>query len=198
MTSVTIMQPCCLPYYGYFELIKETDIFIFLDNVQFSKGSYQQRNKVSINGKDTWLTIPVKQKLGQLIHDVEVADENGVRRIIDIADRYFGVKLYSAPGGKLIDKTLSWIFQLCEIQRIKFDFRMASKLGENDIVDICKMLEADTYISTAGSKSYLTPDSEYAKRFDDAGIDVQFREFKPDYSIIQYINKKENNDGLEK
>ena len=41
-----IMQPTYLPWIGYFDLIDEADTFVFLDNVQFEKQSWQQRNRV--------------------------------------------------------------------------------------------------------------------------------------------------------
>ena len=37
MTKVAIMQPTYLPWAGYFGLMMASDIFIFLDNVQFEK-----------------------------------------------------------------------------------------------------------------------------------------------------------------
>ena len=46
MKKVAIMQPTFLPWIGYFSLIDKVDEFIFLDNVQFDKRSWQQRNKI--------------------------------------------------------------------------------------------------------------------------------------------------------
>ena len=45
MTKVAIMQPTYLPWAGYFGLMMASDIFIFLDNVQFEKRGWQQRNQ---------------------------------------------------------------------------------------------------------------------------------------------------------
>ena len=44
--TVAIMQPTFLPWLGYFDLMDQVDTFIFLDNVQFEKQSWQQRNRI--------------------------------------------------------------------------------------------------------------------------------------------------------
>ena len=47
----SIMQPTYLPWSGYFNLIYNTDIFIFLDDAQYSKGSWHNRNLIINNSK---------------------------------------------------------------------------------------------------------------------------------------------------
>ena len=56
------MQPYFFPYIGYFNLINMTDIFVFLDNVQFNRRGWIHRNKL-FNFKDNldWLTLPLKK-----------------------------------------------------------------------------------------------------------------------------------------
>ena len=56
---VAIHQPNFLPWMGYFWKIAHVDRFVFLDNVQFSKGSYQNRVKVKGPQGPHWMTIPV-------------------------------------------------------------------------------------------------------------------------------------------
>ena len=75
MRTVSIMQPTFLPWTGYFKMILRSDLFVFLDDVQFDKRSWQQRNKILKNdGKEFLLTIPVKSKgkFFQKINEVEV------------------------------------------------------------------------------------------------------------------------------
>ena len=57
------MQPYFFPYIGYFNLINKTDIFVFLDNVQFNRRGWIHRNKL-FNFQDNldWLTLPLKKK----------------------------------------------------------------------------------------------------------------------------------------
>ena len=72
--KIAIMQPTFLPWPAYFALINHVDEFIFLDNVQFDKRSWQQRNFIISNNKKTLLTVPVasKSKFNQLINEVEI------------------------------------------------------------------------------------------------------------------------------
>ena len=57
--TACIMQPTYLPWSGYFNLIAEADDFVFLDDVQFSHQSWQQRNRILVNGQPHVLSVPV-------------------------------------------------------------------------------------------------------------------------------------------
>ena len=74
MTTVAIMQPTYLPWLGYFDLIDRSDIFVFLNSVQFDKRSWQQRNRIKTPNGELMLTVPVltKGKFKQKIYDVEI------------------------------------------------------------------------------------------------------------------------------
>ena len=62
MTSVAIMQPTYLPWIGYFALMDQVNIFVFLDSVQFDKRSFQQRNRIRTEQGELYLTVPVYSK----------------------------------------------------------------------------------------------------------------------------------------
>ncbi|GAI76683.1 unnamed protein product [marine sediment metagenome] len=67
-------QPQYLPYIGFFNKISKADVFVFADNVQFNKKSWQQRTLIKSNNKPIYLTIPVRKKgrFTQLINEVEI------------------------------------------------------------------------------------------------------------------------------
>ena len=71
---VAIHQPNYLPWLGYFAKIARADTFIFLDDVQFSKGSYSNRVQILGGGKARWLTLPVAVHLGEPINRVRPRD----------------------------------------------------------------------------------------------------------------------------
>ncbi len=56
---VAIIQPSYFPWRGYFSIINSVDIFIFLDDVQYTDRDWRNRNKFEIDGKISWLTVPV-------------------------------------------------------------------------------------------------------------------------------------------
>ena len=57
----SIMQPTYLPWLGYFDLIDQVDIFVFLDNVQVVKRSWHVRNRIKASQGELNLTIPIKK-----------------------------------------------------------------------------------------------------------------------------------------
>ena len=67
------MQPYFFPYIGYFQLINAVDKFIILDDVNYIKKGWINRNRILLNGKDYLFTIPC-EKISQnkLINEVEV------------------------------------------------------------------------------------------------------------------------------
>ena len=71
---VAIHQPNYLPWLGYFYKIAKCDMFVLLDNVQYAKNSFINRNKIKTPQGELWLTVPVKSKgrFGQLIKEVEI------------------------------------------------------------------------------------------------------------------------------
>lgn len=56
--KLAIMQPYFLPYPGYFALIKHTDRFILLDEVQFIRHGWIERNRV-LKQEEGWVYIKV-------------------------------------------------------------------------------------------------------------------------------------------
>ena len=91
MTTVAIHQPNFLPWQGYFYKILNCDIFIFLDHVGFSKGSYTNRVKVMSPSGPKWLTVPVKTsgKLGQPITMVGLSDWEKTSEAISNTLRFY-------------------------------------------------------------------------------------------------------------
>ena len=67
------MQPTYLPWIGYFDLIKQADVFVFLSDVQFSKQGWQVKNKIKNKESEITLTIPVKRApLNTLINQTKI------------------------------------------------------------------------------------------------------------------------------
>lgn len=56
-----IMQPTYIPWIGYFDLIDKVDVFVFYNDVQLTKRSWQVRNRIKVPNGEVWLTIPIKK-----------------------------------------------------------------------------------------------------------------------------------------
>lgn len=75
MPVVAIHQPNYLPWLGYFHKILKADVFVFLDDAQFPKGSYTNRTRIGPIGGPRWLTVPVSVRLGDPINAVSAVGD---------------------------------------------------------------------------------------------------------------------------
>src|SRR5579864_4685849 len=74
---VSVNQPCYLPWCGLIERIDRADVHVHLDDVQYSKNSFFNRNRVIDRaGRESMLTVPVSARLESTFMDVRVV-ENG-------------------------------------------------------------------------------------------------------------------------
>lgn len=59
--KVAVIQPSYLPWLGYFYMMKYADLFLYLDDVQYDKNGWRNRNKILVNNTEKWITLPVKK-----------------------------------------------------------------------------------------------------------------------------------------
>lgn len=69
---IGIIQSNYIPWRGYFDFIAQVDLFVIYDDVQFSKGSWRNRNQVKTRHGRKWLTVPVQYRLGMAIDEVRI------------------------------------------------------------------------------------------------------------------------------
>jgi len=70
MSRIVILQPSYLPWLGYFEQISRCNIFVYLDDVQYTKNDWRNRNRIKTKDGIQWLTVPVSFQFGQKIHEI--------------------------------------------------------------------------------------------------------------------------------
>tara|TARA_B100002052_G_scaffold298448_1_gene331947 strand:+ start:371 stop:1087 length:717 start_codon:yes stop_codon:yes gene_type:complete len=176
---IAISQPTYLPWIGYFGLIMNSDIFIFLDDVQFDKRSWQQRNKVKSNLGEQFISVPVKtkKKSRQLIKDVEINNQNFYQEHLKIIkfnyskSKYFD-KIF--PYFSDIEKKISnevhlskiniiLINQIFKILNLKKKIYQSSDLNIGDkktskLINICNHFKDKNYLINPGALDYLKND----------------------------------------
>jgi hypothetical protein len=74
MKKVAVLQSNYIPWKGYFDIIHDVDLFIFHDDLQYTKGDWRNRNKIKTANGLKWLTIPVGISEKRLIVDVQLPD----------------------------------------------------------------------------------------------------------------------------
>lgn len=76
MKKVGVIQSNYIPWKGYFDLIHDVDLFVFYDDVQYTKNDWRNRNLIKTPTGAKWLTIPVSSNLNNLIYEVELKDHS--------------------------------------------------------------------------------------------------------------------------
>ena len=73
MNKVLIHQPEYIPWVNFFLRLKKCDILVILDDVQFSRRSFQNRNLIINNNNEIYLTVPVKKnKFKSKINEIKI------------------------------------------------------------------------------------------------------------------------------
>jgi hypothetical protein len=197
---VAICQPTYLPWLGYFDLMDQVDTFVLLDNVQFEKQSWQQRNRIKTPTGLQWLTVPVmfRGKLGQRIHDVEIRDvEFGRMHLRAIELNYGRAEFFprffpelssiletvesGARLAALNERLLQWIVR---ILGIRTPLLLASSLNVEGkrtqlLASICEKVTANQYMSPLGSSEYLLGELAVLRQ---ANVETAFHNYvHPEY-----------------
>jgi len=193
------MQPTYNPWLGYFDLMDKVDIFVYLDNVQLVKRSWQVRNRIKTPQGELFLTIPIrklKSREETLIKDAVINDDESWRQkhLKSIELNYRKAKFFDSvfPFVKnliLNDFQFLGDFNINLIEKIKKAIgintltirssEISSVKGKKDelLANICKLLNADIYISPQGSAVYIekeTPGGAFVKR----GIELYYHNYE--------------------
>ncbi len=189
-TKVAIMQPTFLPWQGFFELIINSDKFIFLDDFQFCPRSHHTRNKLFVakNNVDFY-SVNIKKHKNQDIklNEVELSEDNKWKKDIlkrisfvyskaEFYQHYYPVveKWLLADYKYLADINIAGIKMFCDILSIKKDFMYSSDYTKETgstsvrtkrIIDLTKWANADEYLCAFGSFDYMKEDGYDYKKY---------------------------------
>lgn len=201
---IAIMQPTYLPWSGYFALMDQAEVFVLLDDVQFSHRSWQHRNRIMSQNGPLWLTLPVltKGRRHQLINEAQLNNSEHWKRkhLKAIYVNYAQAQClsqfeawlnnaYDAHWSSLCNLNTAFIHDIADFLGINITFIQASALHTegkkaSKLINICRKLGADEYISPMGSFEYIEADN----RFPDAGIRLLYQHF--DHPQYQQSSKE--------
>ena len=193
---IGIHQPNYLPYLGFINKLKNSDIFVILDDAQFSKGDYHNRNRIKTKDGAKWLTIPVKAK-PEPINSIKINSEYKFSRMnwnvyhlkmikenYSKSDCFHEVfpeleKIYENNYEYLIDINMNIINLLKELFSIKTPIYLSSELkldktirSTEKLVEICNIFNAKKYLSGKDGPKYMD-----MKLFENANIDLLIQDF---------------------
>jgi hypothetical protein len=194
--KLAIMQPYFLPYIGYFQLMNAVDKFVIYDNIEFTKKGWINRNRILVNGKDSYITIPLKKDSDYLnVAQRELAgnfvDESKkiIRQIVASyrkAPYYKEVmplveECFQRGSGNLFDFIHTSLTLLMQFLQIDTDMIISSSIdidhtlkSQDKVLAICKNLNADIYINAIGGQDLYIEEA-----FRNKGIELRFIKTKP-------------------
>jgi len=198
MTVVVVLQPSYLPWLGFFDQMRRSDVFVYYDDVQFDKHGWRNRNRLKSRAGPVWVTVPVLHGgLGpQRIDEIEI--DNGrpwARKQIETIRQLYA----RAPHGgaclpeledllcgraweRLVDLNLAVTALLAGWLGIRCRIARSSELGvaggkSERLLAICQRFGADRYLSGDSAKDYLDVDL-----FTAGGVAVEWQNFQhPSY-----------------
>lgn len=198
--TISISQPTLFPWLGYFNMIKNSDVFVFLDNVKFKKQSWHMRNRLKSSSKaeeaEFWIRIPTKlPKTNTLIKEVAIDNnQDWKQKHLDSFQYNYGStfkeilflkELYLKEWDKIADFNIEFITQCCQFLDITTTLISASDLNTKGtkselVLDICKQLKASKLLANNGSENYLENDRII---FDNENIEITYHNFNhPKYN----------------
>ncbi len=201
---ISINQPAYLPWLGYFNRIVKSDLHIVLDHVQFEKNSFINRNKILLDGKPLWLTLPILTKghfndlrIEDLLIDSKINWEkkhlSSIMQAYSKSSHWIEFKdeleiIYSKNTDSLsniLDDSLKFFMKYLKIETpIEYSSKYDFRARKSDLVlEICQRFQARYYLSGPLGRNYLE-----LTKFQDCGIEILF----DDYVHPIYPQKSEN------
>src|SRR5262245_47788852 len=165
---IAVVQSSYIPWKGYFDLIRASDEFILLDDVQFTRRDWRSRNRIKTQHGPAWLTIPVRNKglYRQLIADTCVSDPRwGTSHWAALCTNYARAPFFQAyadvvaslyaprPGEeRLSDVNYRFITTLCGLLGITTPIKWSTDYdapgGKNErLLELCLKAGASDYLS---------------------------------------------------
>ena len=192
---VGIHQPNYFPGISYFCKILYSDIFIFLDSVQFSKGNWTNRNRIKTAQGELMLTVPIltKGKINQKVCEVLINPREQwlKKHIRGIEQSYkkapFFPEIMPILEGLLDNHwqglakmNIALIKKICDVLGMQKSFFLSSDLGGDNfhstdlLISLIKTVGGNSYLSGAGGKKYME-----IEKFPENGLGLHFLDYRP-------------------
>jgi len=188
-----ICQPHYLPWMGYFEMIDRVDVFVFLDDVQFIKREWKNRNRIrkaARSPETMWLTVPIRKDTQRSRLDEAMPAGHGdwhsghVRSLEhvyshspgygDVADELFEA-MRPRPGDSLADINIRTVTRICGMLGVATRLERSSGLDApgtkgDKLLALCRKLGCAAYLANDRTGDYLDVEG-----FEAAGVAVEFQ-----------------------
>ena len=190
---VTILQPSYLPWLGFFEQMTRSDKFVLLDDVQYTRRDWRNRNRIRVRENWIWLTVPVQQKSRFSQSLLETRIDNSVswrRKHLETLRQHYCkapfFEKYFPRCQQVYEQEWTFLFDLCleTINLIKEEMGIETPLlrssemkpgGEKTerLVSICRELGATHYLSGESGSNYIAEED-----FSSQGIALEYQNYE--------------------
>lgn len=191
---VVISQPMLFPWVGLLEQIRQADVYVHYDDVQYSKGSFSNRVQFKTARGSAWLTIPLRDlRLGQRIREVRIDDRQDWRgrHLAQLGDAYAAAphrdemldlvrEVYRVQAGDIAALAAASVAALCGYFGLGEgrEFLWSSALnvqGQSSerVLAVVRALAGNTYVTGHGARDYL--DHELFERH---GVRVEYLDYR--------------------
>lgn len=198
--TVGIHQPNFIPWLGYFYKLYKSDVFIFLDDVQFQKtgANYTNRVSININGESQYLTIPVKRDSGVWsINEIKFSDEKWKKKVIGSLQASYGKAMHFKENKDFIFDLINYKASNIADYNIKIikefaiklnittklvsssDYRVSTSSTQR-LIDLIKKVDGNIYLSGAGGDNY-----QEQSMYNQSNIKLIYNEI-PSFQYKQY------------
>lgn len=189
---VSIHQPDYIPWLGLYYKVANSDIFVYLDDAQYSNEADHNVNKIKTPQGEFRLKVPVEQHLGDLICDVRTKDELKwkEKHLKTIKMNYSKAKYFDDVfpqlesiilnhSGSIADLNMSinkYIFDGFGFNAkiVKSSDLAISSVREERVIDICLAVGGTEYLSGNGARAY-----QEDEHFEQRGLKLTYIDYKP-------------------
>lgn len=197
LKKVAVIQSNYIPWKGYFDIIHDVDLFIFYDDVQYTKNDWRNRNRIKTQHGAAWLTIPVGADLNRLICEVPLADERWAKNHYKTLVQNYAKAPFFAQYQPLLEEVYlarRWT-NLSELNQyliktiardclgIIAEFADSRSYGASGkrlerLLDLLKKAGTDRYISGPAARDYIDE-----RHFASEGIQLVYKDYSgyPEY-----------------
>lgn len=185
-----ITQSNYVPWRGYFAAIRECDAFVCYDTVQYTDRDWRNRNRIMVDGKPVWLTLPVHGDRSMKINEVTISNPLWFEsHLSKLGNAYphsrnsptfeWIQQLYRTLEGvdKLSQINFQILTQMCGAMEICTPILRAEEFSHSGsaserLASIAVQLGASTYVTGPAAKNYLVADA-----FVRNGISVEYLDY---------------------
>ncbi|MFA5114033.1 MAG: WbqC family protein [Candidatus Margulisiibacteriota bacterium] len=194
---VAVIQSNYLPWKGYFDIINDVDLFVFYDDVQFTRNDWRNRNRIKTPNGLKWLTVPCGPDISRLIHEVRLDSSKWQEKHFNqIAEAYKQSPYFARyePFWRQIYREKTWqslselnqtlvrriMGELLGVTRQYADSRQYELTGRGAprLLSLLQQVGATSYVTGPSAANYLNE-----QMFRERGIELIWKDYNgyPEY-----------------